>query len=90
MAIDLQRLLGTRIRDLRLKQGYSQESFADHCGIHRTYQGGIERGERNLTMKTVHVIAKGLGVTMADLLAGIEEDMKDRGRSKNVRSPSTE
>jgi transcriptional regulator with XRE-family HTH domain len=88
VAIDLQRLLGTRIRDLRLKQGYSQESFADHCGIHRTYQGGIERGERNLTIKTVLVVAKGLGVTMSELLAGIEEELQD-GVGVGVSSAQT-
>jgi transcriptional regulator with XRE-family HTH domain len=43
---ELQRVPGKRIRELRLKKGFSQESFADHCGLHRTYQGGIERGER--------------------------------------------
>lgn len=76
MTSDLQHVLGKRIRDLRLKAGFSQESFADHCGIHRTYQGGIERGERNLTIQTVHVVAKGLGVTMSQLLDGIESELR--------------
>ena len=73
MTTDLQRLLGQRIRDLRLKRGFSQESIADHCGIHRTYQGGIERGERNLTIQTIHTVAKGLEMSMSELLAGIED-----------------
>ena len=72
---ELQRVLGNRIRELRLKKGFSQESFADHCGLHRTYQGGIERGERNLTIHTVLTVAKGLGITMAELLAGIEKEI---------------
>ena len=42
---DLATVLGGRIRELRRKKGFSQESFADHCGLHRTYMGGIERGE---------------------------------------------
>ena len=73
MVPNLQKVLGTRIRELRLKMGFSQESFADHCGLHRTYMGGIERGERNLTIQTVLTVAKGLGITMSELLSGIEK-----------------
>jgi transcriptional regulator with XRE-family HTH domain len=47
----------------------SQEAFADVLGIHRTYMGGLERGERNITLKTVERIALALGVDPADLLA---------------------
>ena len=61
---------------MRLKRGFSQESFADHCGLHRTYMGGIERGERNLTIQTVFTVAKGLDLTLSDLLAGIEQDIE--------------
>ena len=71
---DLQTVLGRRIRELRAKRGFSQESFADHCGLHRTYMGGIERGEHNLTIGTVLILAKGLNVTMAELLRGIERE----------------
>ena len=70
---DLQAVLGKRIRDLRLKQGFSQESFADHCGLHRTYMGGIERGEHNLTIGTALTISNGLGISLSELLAGIEK-----------------
>lgn len=69
----LQIMLGKRIRDLRSKAGFSQESFADHCGLHRTYMGGVERGERNLTIQSVMTVAKGLGISMSKLLAGIEK-----------------
>jgi len=68
----LQVVLGKRIRDLRRKKGFSQESFADHCGLHRTYMGGIERGEHNLTIQTALTIAGGLGITVSKLLSGIE------------------
>jgi transcriptional regulator with XRE-family HTH domain len=72
---DLPSALGKRIREFRLKRGYSQESFADHCGLHRTYMGGIERGERNLTVQTLLTISKGLEITMSELLAGIEKEL---------------
>ena len=70
---DLQVILGKRIREFRSKTGFSQESFADHCGLHRTYMGGIERGERNLTIQTVLTVSRGLGLTMSALLSGIEK-----------------
>ena len=72
---DLQAVLGKRIRDLRTKKGFSQESFADHCGLHRTYMGGIERGEHNLTIGTLMTISKGLGISMSELLVGVEKQV---------------
>ena len=78
---ELQVFLGHRIRELRRKKGFSQESFADHCGLHRTYMGGIERGEHNLTIMTALTVAKGLGISVAKLLSGIEKHIsaKDDG-----------
>jgi transcriptional regulator with XRE-family HTH domain len=68
---DLQKELGMRIRRIRVGKGYTQESFADKCGLHRNFMGSIERGEQNLTLKTLQTIADGLGTTMAKLLSGI-------------------
>ena len=54
MAIDEQKAqnrLGKVIREKRKELGYSQEAFADICGVHRTYMGSIERGERNISLK---------------------------------------
>lgn len=80
----LQIVLGRRVRALRLKAGFSQESFADHCGLHRTYMGGVERGERNLTIQSVMTIAKGLGISMSELLSGIEKQVEpQKGRDGN-------
>jgi transcriptional regulator with XRE-family HTH domain len=66
---DLQRRLGENLRALRKTKGLSQEAFADVLGIHRTYMGGLERGERNITLKTVERIAAALGADPAELLA---------------------
>ena len=68
----MQQELGRRIRRLRIQNGYTQESFADKCGIHRNFMGAVERGEQNLTLKTLRIIATGLGTNMAKLLSGLE------------------
>lgn len=65
---DLNRVLAANLRRLRTKLGLSQEKFAERCGLHRTYIGAIERGERNVTLKTLGHIAESLGVTPLDLL----------------------
>lgn len=55
---DLQRIVGLNLRAYRQARGFSQEAFADVVGVHRTYMGGLERGERNLTLKSVERIAE--------------------------------
>jgi transcriptional regulator with XRE-family HTH domain len=69
---EIQKQLGLRIRRLRIRKGYTQESFADTCGLHRNFMGAVERGEQNLTLKTLRIIATGLGTNMAKLLSGLE------------------
>jgi transcriptional regulator with XRE-family HTH domain len=65
---ELQRRLGENLRELRRVRGLSQEAFADILEVHRTYMGGVERGERNLTLRSVERIASRLGVDPLDLL----------------------
>ena len=68
MAIgDLQRAVGRNLRAHRKAKGLSQEAFAEFIGIHRTYVGAVERGERNLTLATVEHYAERFGVTPLDL-----------------------
>ncbi len=64
---DVRRRLGAVVRQHREAQGHSQESFADACGLHRTYVGAIERGERNVSIDNIARIAEALGVDIADL-----------------------
>jgi transcriptional regulator with XRE-family HTH domain len=68
---ELQEKIGTRIRALRKERGWSQEVFADSCGIHRGHMGEIERGEKNLSITTLAKVANGLGITVSALLKGI-------------------
>ena len=72
---ELRAVIGKRIRDLRRRKGFSQEAFADHCGLHRTYMGAIERGEHNLTIQTALTVAQGLEITVSKLLSGIEREL---------------
>lgn len=67
----IQRELGVRIRKLRERKGWSQEEFAAVSGLHRTYVGAVERGEKNLTLSTMHILAKTLQTSIAHLLRGI-------------------
>ena len=59
---------GERVRKLRTAQGLSQEAFAQQTGLHRTYIGGIERGERNVSLENIEKIAIGLNLTVSELL----------------------
>ena len=65
---DLQKTVGRNLRAYRLERGLSQEAFADVLGVHRTYMGGVERGERNLTLKSLEKIAEQIGVEALTLL----------------------
>jgi transcriptional regulator with XRE-family HTH domain len=62
---------GLRVRSLREAQGYSQESFADACELHRTYIGAIERGEKAVTIVTAEKLAVALGLRLSGLFEGI-------------------
>lgn len=59
---------GMRVRDLRKEKGDSQEGLALACGLDRSYIGGVERGERNISLLNIHKIARALGVAPAALL----------------------
>ncbi len=63
----IQQQFGNRVSYLRKNAGLSQERLADECGVHRTYLGGIERGERNPSLKNIYAIAKALGIQLKDL-----------------------
>jgi len=58
---------GKRVRKLRMERGLSQEKLAFISNMHRTYIGGIERGERNPSLKNIEAIAKALNVPLSAL-----------------------
>jgi transcriptional regulator with XRE-family HTH domain len=68
----VQRSLGRHIRELRSQQGWSQEEFAQVCGLHRTYMGHVERGDKNVSLSTVLKVANALGVRLSGLFGRVE------------------
>jgi transcriptional regulator with XRE-family HTH domain len=60
--------LGEAIRSARRERGFSQETFAAHAGLDRSYYGAVERGEFNITIDTLLKITAGLGVRASTLL----------------------
>ena len=80
---ELLKALGQRIRELRTQKGFSQEAFADHCGVHRTFMGTIERGESNLSFQNLVKVSTALETTLSELLAGIEKSAGNLAIKKN-------
>jgi transcriptional regulator with XRE-family HTH domain len=69
---DLLILLGKRVHDLRAAKEWSQEEFAHVSGLHRTYIGQIERGEKNISFENLSKISIVLGISLSELLEGLE------------------
>lgn len=69
---ELLRRLGDQLRGKREQSGKSQDTLANDSGLHRTYVGAVERGERNPTFLTLTKYARGLGVSVADLVMGLQ------------------
>jgi transcriptional regulator with XRE-family HTH domain len=63
-------LFGTRLRELRKLRGWSQEQFALNVGLDRSYVGGIERGDRNVSLENICLIARALGTPASELFEG--------------------
>jgi transcriptional regulator with XRE-family HTH domain len=69
----IEKRFGRRVRELRLERKWTQDEFADISGFHRAYVGTVERGETNVTLKNLQILAKALRVKMAELLKGLDD-----------------
>ena len=67
----LLRALGSRVRHLREDKGWTQEVLADRAGLDRSYIAGIEAGLRNPSVKALAKVAKGLGLSISDVVASV-------------------
>jgi transcriptional regulator with XRE-family HTH domain len=69
--------LGKAVTAKRKEQHFSQEDFAESCGLHRTYISEIENGKRNITIAAFCRLARGLGITPSELLQLAEKKEKE-------------
>lgn len=66
--MDIVELFGSKVRHFRKLRQLSQDQLAELCGLHRTYIGSVERGERNITLVNAEKIANALSVSLGDLV----------------------
>ena len=71
--IHIEKQFGNIVRLLRQKKRFTQENFAGHLGIDRSYQGKIERGETSVTIRLIQITAKGLEIPISELFKLIEQ-----------------
>jgi transcriptional regulator with XRE-family HTH domain len=72
LKIDIFLSFGKRVREIRLSQGLSQEGFAALADLDRSYLGGVERGDRNVSLYNIYKIALALNISLEDLMRGVE------------------
>lgn len=73
---EIRDILSNNIKVFRKEFGLSQEDFAYKCGLHRTYIGAIERGERNVTLSSLEIIAFALEIDVPSLLSAHKKENK--------------
>lgn len=69
---DYLHIVGAEIRRLRSERGLSQEAFADTCGLDRTYIGGVERGERNISLINLLKVSQALEIPLSEILSCLD------------------
>lgn len=87
--IDIRTKVGLRIKELRLESGMSQEDFANHIDMARSYFAEVETGKRNVSIANLEKIVDGLGVTMEEFFASqVFSSGKPKGRVREGRRAS--
>ena len=71
---NIQLSFGSHIRKLRTEKGFSQEKFALHIGMDRTYYASVQAGKRNISIFNIQKIANGLDISLSKMFEGIEEE----------------
>ena len=80
---ELEERFGVLVQRLRKARGYSQEGFALRVGIHPTYLNSIEKGKRNVSIRTANRIAEALDLTLVGLFSELEQK-DDSGAEQNL------
>ncbi|MBD8135091.1 helix-turn-helix transcriptional regulator [Bacillus sp. CFBP 13597] len=81
---DFLKLFGNKIRAVRKAKGLTQEELSERCGLQNTYIGGIERGERNISLQSVEKLAEGLSVAPFELFSFDDLNLYDISTDKTV------
>jgi transcriptional regulator with XRE-family HTH domain len=79
--MDIKKSVGERIRDLRKARGLSQEQLGERAGFHFSYIGGLERGERNISLVNLSKLSESLNVNINDFFRDIPSTEIDEGIS---------
>lgn len=87
------KLFGERVKEIRKAQGLSQEDLAERANLHNTYIGGVERGERNLSLKSIEKIALALKTSVNVFFENksklaVSEDLESEPYLSNEKNPS--
>lgn len=72
--MNIAHFFGKKTRQFRVLSGLTQEQLAEICGLHRTYIGAIERGERNITLKNAELIAISLNKSLVEFFSGLDNE----------------
>ena len=75
--MDVSKAVGERIRKHRIMQGLTQEALAEKAGLHHTYIGQLERGEKNATLESIQKVATGLAISFEDLFENLSPKKDD-------------
>lgn len=91
--MNLPESVGNRIRELRKAKGWTQEQLAEAAGLHYSYIGGVERGDRNISLETLEKIINGLQVTAEEIFKFKEDSDYKRALDEHItmisgRSPA--
>lgn len=71
MKSDILKDFGLRVKQLRLERNWTQQDLADRSGFHKNYIGMVERGERNISLKNIEMLAEAFGITINHLFVDI-------------------
>lgn len=78
--MDSLKLFGKHLRKLRKARGFTQEAFAEKCGLYYPHIGAIERGQKNISFLTMEKIAAGLEISLSELVAVPELEKTEKGK----------
>lgn len=78
--------IGRKLRQFRQKKGYSQETLADRAGLHPTYIGQVERGEKNITVETLAKITTALGIPISSVFDDVLSNLMPSAENYPLRA----